>query len=248
MSNDKTLAEDAEVDDLASSASVAHEAEPGSEQHIYQSIFDSVLNQRLVAGTKLPEPSLCTLFGASRGVIRKVLQRLENDRIVMLRPNKSAIVAVPTPEETRIIFEARRALEVSIVELATMRHSAKDMNDLRKMLAHEGEMAGTSNQRTWVACAREFHLKIAAIAGNPILTDYLAALMTRCSLIVSVYQPIGNAVCEHQEHARIIDYMEKRDVASARAEMGKHLRKLEDNISLDQRSSPHTLAEMLNLC
>ena len=88
------------------------------EQRIYQTVFDSVLNQRLTPGTKLPEPALCELFNVSRAVIRKVLQRLEHDRIVELRPNKGAVIAAPTPEETRQIFEARRALEVSIVEIA----------------------------------------------------------------------------------------------------------------------------------
>ncbi|MEE4450788.1 GntR family transcriptional regulator [Novosphingobium resinovorum] len=217
------------------------------EQHIYQTVFDSVLNQRLTPGTKLPEPALCELFGVSRAVIRKVLQRLEHERIVELRPNKGAVIAAPTPEETRQIFEARRALEVSIVEIAARRHTAKDLADLRKLLAHEHEVTHNLYQPAWAACAREFHLRIAAVAGNPILTNYLTELMTRCSLIVALYQPTGNAACEHAEHGRIVDYMEKGDVASARAEMGRHLRALEDNISLDRGSSTQSLAQMLNL-
>ncbi|GFM28804.1 GntR family transcriptional regulator [Novosphingobium sp. PY1] len=217
------------------------------EQHIYQTVFDSVLNQRLVPGTKLPEPALCELFKVSRAVIRKVLQRLEHDRIVELRPNKGAVIAAPTPEETRQIFEARRALEVSIVEIAARRRTAQDLADLRQLLASEHELTQNPYQPTWAACAREFHLRIAAVADNPILTAYLTELMTRCSLIVALYQPLGNTACEHAEHGRIVDYMEKGDVASARAEMGRHLRALEDNISLDRSGSTQTLAQMLNL-
>jgi DNA-binding GntR family transcriptional regulator len=217
------------------------------EQHIYQTVFDSVLNQRLAPGTKLPEPALCELFNVSRAVIRKVLQRLEHDRIVELRPNKGAVIAAPTPEETRQIFEARRALEVAIVELATRRHSKADLAELRHLLNHEHAVTHNPHQPAWAACAREFHLKIAAIAGNPILIDYLTELMTRCSLIVALYQPIGNAACEHAEHRRVVDSMAKGDVASACGEMGKHLRALEDNICLDRKGSAQTLAQMLNL-
>ena len=85
-------------------------------ERIYRAVFDSVMSQRLTPGTKLPEASLCELFGVSRSVVRKVLQRLAHDHIVQLRPNRGAIVAVPTPEETRQIFEARRALEAAIVD------------------------------------------------------------------------------------------------------------------------------------
>lgn len=217
------------------------------EQHIYQTVFDSVLNQRLTPGTKLPEPALCELFNVSRAVIRKVLQRLEHDRIVELRPNKGAVIAAPTPEETRQIFEARRALEVSIVELATRRRKPEDLAELRHLLDHEHSVTHNPYQPAWAVCAREFHLKIATVAGNPILIAYLTELMTRCSLIVALYQPIGNAACEHAEHRRIVDYMAKGDVASARAEMGKHLRSLEDNICLDRKASAQTLAQMLNI-
>lgn len=217
------------------------------EQHIYQTVFDSVLNQRLTPGTKLPEPALCELFNVSRAVIRKVLQRLEHDRIVELRPNKGALIAAPTPEETHQIFEARRALEVSIVELATRRHKLQDIKDLRHLLDHEHGVTHNPYQPAWAACARDFHLKIATVAGNPILINYLTELMTRCSLIVALYQPIGNAACEHAEHRRIVDYMARGDVASARAEMGKHLRSLEDNICLDRKVSVQTLAQMLNI-
>ncbi|MFN3570420.1 MAG: GntR family transcriptional regulator, partial [Polaromonas sp.] len=78
-----------------------------SESRIYHSVFDSVMNQRIAPGTKLPEQALCELFSANRATVRKVLQRLAHDHIVDLRPNRGAVVAAPTPEETRQIFEAR---------------------------------------------------------------------------------------------------------------------------------------------
>ena len=77
---------------------------------IYQSIFDGVLDHRLTPGTKLPEPELCQLFGVGRAVVRRVLEKLAYDGIVVLRPNKGAVIAAPTPEETREIFEDRKSV------------------------------------------------------------------------------------------------------------------------------------------
>ena len=110
-------------------AQAAPEDEGDVEQRIYQSVFDSVMNQRLAPGTKLPEAALCDLFKVSRSVVRKVLQRLAHDRIVDLRPNKGAVVASPTPEETRQIFEARRGLEAAIVRLAVQNAKPADLGE-----------------------------------------------------------------------------------------------------------------------
>jgi DNA-binding GntR family transcriptional regulator len=217
------------------------------EQKIYQTVFDGVLNQRLTPGTKLPEPALCELFGVSRAVIRKVLQRLAHDRIVELRPNRGAVIAAPTPEETREIFEARRALEMALVEIAVMRHGGKPIEELDALIDKERETLDNSYQPAWAQRARDFHLKIATLAGNPILSAYLTELMSRCSLIVALYAPAGNAECEHAEHRKIVAYIAKGDVASARAEMAAHLRHLEDSIILQRPASAQSLAQMLNL-
>src|SRR5947209_7123884 len=82
-----------------------------ADERIYNSIFSAVMHQRLKPGTRLPEPELCKLFGVSRTLVRKGLQRLAHDHIITLRHNKGAVVASPSPEETRQVFEARRAVE-----------------------------------------------------------------------------------------------------------------------------------------
>src|SRR4249919_3337389 len=109
-------------------------AEDDIEERIYRSVFDGVTTQRLAPGTKLPEASLCELFGVTRSVVRKVLQRLAHDHIVELRPNKGAVVATPTPEETRQVFEARRGLEAAIVRLAAKHAKPADIRDLRERM------------------------------------------------------------------------------------------------------------------
>src|SRR6187549_1942432 len=170
------------------------------EDRIYASVFDSVMNQRLPPGTKLPEAALCELFQVKRAVVRKVLQRLAHDRIVDLRPNKGAVVASPTPQETRQIFEARRSLESAIVRLAVRNASAADIADLRERMTHEHDAMHRFDQPAWARLASAFHLRLAQAAGNPVLERFLMELVSRCSLIVALYEAPGNASCEHDEH------------------------------------------------
>jgi DNA-binding GntR family transcriptional regulator len=217
------------------------------ETRIYRAIFDSVMAQRLLPGTKLPEAALCELFGVSRSVVRKVLQKLAHDHIVQLRPNRGAIVAVPTPDETRQIFEARRALEAAIVTLVTQRATAADLAALRAQLQLEHQAVHRFDQPAWARLASTFHLRLAELADNPLLQRYLVETVSRCSLIVALHEPPGNAACEHDEHERIVDGIARGDAAGAVALMDAHLRDLEHHLALDAAPQARSLGQLLGL-
>jgi len=219
----------------------------GVEQRIYDSVFDSVMSQRLPPGTKLPEASLCELFDVNRSIVRKVLQRLAHDHIVELRPNKGAVVASPTPEETRQIFEARRGLECVIVQLAAQHAQPGDIKDLRERMHREHEAMHRFDQPAWSRLASSFHLRLAQLACNPILERYLVELLSRCSLIVALYEAPGNASCEHDEHQALVDCIARRDGDGAARLMDQHLLALERNIQLRQTASEPSLGTMLGL-
>lgn len=217
------------------------------EGRIYRAVFESVMNQRLQPGTKLPEHQLCELFGVNRSVVRKVLQRLAHDHIVQLRPNRGAIVAMPSIEETRQIFEARRGLEAVIVRLAAARVTKADVADLRRRLQAEHEAMHRADQPAWARLASSFHLKLGELSGNPILLRYLAEMISRCSLIVALYQPPGNASCEHDEHERIVDAIERGDGDTAVALMDQHLGELERHVAVRPQTPEPSLAALLGL-
>ncbi|BBU30641.1 GntR family transcriptional regulator [Burkholderia sp. THE68] len=218
-----------------------------ADARIYRSIFEGVLNRRLTPGTKLPEPELCAVFGVGRAVVRRALEKLAYDGIVVLRPNKGAVIAQPTREETRAIFEARRAVERALVELASERASAADIAALRGQLDEEHLAMHRFDQPSWARLASAFHLRIAALAGNAILEHYLSELISRCSLIVGAYEPVGNAPCEHDEHTVILDSIEARDAAGAIAHMMAHLHSLEARIETSRMPGENGLAHLLGI-
>lgn len=227
---------------------MADAADDGSvESRIYRTVFDSIMDQRLTPGTKLPEATLCELFGTTRATVRLALQRLAHDHVVQLRPNRGAIVAVPTPEETRDIFEARRGLEDTLVRLAAQRVTPENIAALRQQLKAEHEAMHRFNQPAWARLASSFHLKIGELARNPILYRYLVEMVSRCSLIVALYQPPGNAACEHDEHDQIVDCLERGDADGAAQLMSRHLEELEHHVGLSAPSADHGLKAMLGL-
>jgi DNA-binding GntR family transcriptional regulator len=230
------------------------------EQRLYRALFDSVMAQRLTPGTKLPEVALGDLFGVSRAVVRKVLQRLAHDHIVQLRPNRGAIVAVPTAQDIQQIFEARRALESAIVRLVTARATAADLATLRRQLQLEqdalrastaqvtdGAIPAATDQPAWVRLASAFHLRLAELAHNPLLQRYLVETVSRCSLVVALHEAPGHSACEHDEHQRIVDCIANGDADGAARLMDEHLHELQQHLALADPPVQPGLAQMLGL-
>src|SRR5438105_8332238 len=113
-----------------------------NENEIYRRIYAAVLDHRLQPGTKLKEVALAEVFGANRSVVRKVLMRLAHNRLVALRPNRGAVVASPTVEESRDLFAARRVVEAAIVDATTRKIVPSELKALRALAARERDAFG----------------------------------------------------------------------------------------------------------
>jgi DNA-binding GntR family transcriptional regulator len=62
-----------------------------------------------------------------------------------------------------------------------------------------------------------------------------------------VYEAPGNAPCEHDEHAAIVDCIEARDAAGAIARMTSHLRELEERIETSRMPREKSLGQLLGI-
>ncbi len=244
-SSPPTLANDDSQRPGGALAEVRHGDSP--EDRIYKAVFESVMARRLVPGTKLPEAGLCDLFQASRSAVRLALQRLAHDHIVQLRPNRGARIAVPTWEETRQIFEARRELEASVIRLVARRITPAGVAELRTRLAQESRAMHRFDQPAWARLASGFHLHLAELSGNALLQRYLLEIISRCSLIIALYETPGSASCEHDEHERLVNCLERGDADAALALMSEHLDGMEQRINLNARRSEPSLGELLGL-
>jgi DNA-binding GntR family transcriptional regulator len=218
---------------LAPARRLAAKAVSGTlDQTVYDGLFDAVMQGRLKPGARLGEAALCDQFGVSRTVVRQALRRLAEAQVVEIVPNKGATVAAPTPQETREVFVARRAIEAAIVRQVAQRLSHGDVQRLHERLQAEHAALHQGDHARWVTLAGGFHLALAQLAGNRVLQRMLTELMTRCSLIVALYEAPGQAACEHDEHERIVELLGLRDGDAAAALMERHLIALEARLAL----------------
>src|SRR5258708_23058690 len=219
----------------------------GTDRRIYDSVSNAVMSQRLPPGTKLTESTFCELFKVSRTIVRKALQRLAHEPIIELRPNRGAIVARPTPQETREIFVARRAVEAAIVPLAVARATRPQVARLRQLVKEEEAALQRGDRPGWIRLGGEFHLMLAEAAANKVLLRYLAAPRSRCSLIIPLYQKPARRPCASAAHNELIDLIAGGEGRKAAERMDRHLLAIERKLKLDDEEESIDLARVLGV-
>ena len=78
--------------------------------------------------------------------------RLAHEQVVLLRPNRGAVVASPSIDEARQILFARRTVERAITELATDNATAERLAELREMVVQEQSSFARGDRAPASAC------------------------------------------------------------------------------------------------
>jgi DNA-binding GntR family transcriptional regulator len=213
---------------------------------IYKAVVNAVMSHRLPPGTHLGEADFCELYQVSRTTVRKALQRLAHDHIIELRPNRGAVIASPTPQEAREIFAARRALEREIVPLVIHHATPDSIRQIRAALAAEDAARRSGDRAGWIRLGGEFHLLLARLAGNHVLLRFMGELVSRCSLIIALYETPGSAMCENDEHQDLATLIEQGKVQQAIHLIEHHLVEIEARLHLADQDRKVNLAEALS--
>jgi DNA-binding FadR family transcriptional regulator len=180
------------------------------------------------------EAELLERHRVSRAVFREAVRLLEHLHVARMRrgPGGGLMVMAPTVDsvtdavsvylfyvgaEIEEVFEARLALEETAAELAPARLQERDIESLRRLVAHErsGELRDP----------RQLHRLVAEITANPALA-FFVDLLNRVTYLYLPNSPtfskqtIGDS---HGAHGAIVEAILAGDAGLARGRMRKHL-------------------------
>lgn len=215
---------------------------PLTDAGIVERIVAAVMEQKLAAGAKLPEAALCDAFDCSRTQIRRILVVLAERGVVTLHANRGAYVASPDAAAAREVFEARRAIERSIVLVAAKHIDAAALAELRANVRAGGAAEAEGDRSESIRLSGVFHLRLAEAAANSVMAKFLEELIARTSLIIGLYGSRGVRSCSEAEHGALIDALAEGDGPRAAELMEHHLRHIES--LLDIRDAVEAAADI----
>jgi DNA-binding GntR family transcriptional regulator len=214
-----------------------NKADPAADEAVYQAILRAIMEGKLKAGTKLAEVPLAGTFAVSRERIRKVLHRLGAERRLEMIPNRGARVPRPTLDDVRSVYEAHRVLEAGV--LAQLIRVADDtlLARLDAHLAEEHAAALRGDRAASVRLSGAFHIHLVDALRNPELSRFLRDLLSRSSVMVSVYEPATESICAVTEHGAIVDALRARDATRAIAVSREHFLHVESRLRVDAETA-----------
>jgi DNA-binding GntR family transcriptional regulator len=212
------------------------DADTSSTEQIVLSVTRAIVEHRLQPGTKLVEQKLGDRFGVSRTIVRQALYRLSELKLVKLEPARGAFVAAPSIQEAREVFAVRRMVESQMLRELIARITAADLRELHAHIQAEREAVQRIDVPTRTKLLFDFHVKLAQVLGNQVLTDLMQELVSRCSLISLMYQSADDAETSNAEHVDILQAIEARDADRAVQLLHDHLATVERQLTEHPRT------------
>ena len=212
---------------------------------IVEALTRAIVEHRLHPGTKLAEQKLADHFGVSRTLVRQALFQLAQNRLVRLEPARGAFVAAPSAQEARQVFAVRRMLEAEMTRLLLRQLTPAKIKALRTHVAREQLAMERQDATQRAEVLGDFHVRLAELTGNEVLTQILGELVSRCALITLMYQSPRAAQHSHDEHLAIVQALAARNEAKALHLMEEHLLHVEQELEFDRKPPSNDLAKAL---
>lgn len=213
---------------------------------ICATLSTAIADGALKPGSKIIEEAIAEHFCVSRTVVRGALGVLQRERLLERKRNRGTFVAEPSIEESHQLFEARRALERTILDLVAQRITPADFQKLDAITADEMRVHAHDHQAAKATMIGEFHVELAAIAGNAVLSEMLAKLVARLSLVMALYEDERQDDCGADHHSQIVNALRSKDVNKAQTLMDAHLADIEGRVKLiPSQSERHSFMSML---
>ncbi|MFA5123974.1 GntR family transcriptional regulator [Zavarzinia sp.] len=207
----------------------------------------AIMAQRLLPGAKLGERELAEAMGVSRIVVRQALIRMSEDGIVTIERNRGAFVARLSLQETLQIYEAMTVIEQGAAILAVTRVGTSAWAEIRRNAERQRHAAHESNFGLSDHLGVAFHFELVRLTGNRVLEDMHAQLTRRVTLLHSLYRSEFDQCALADDHLRILDLVERRQIKKAQDLIAEHNRLIVKGFFLEEAETrkPLPLAEAL---
>lgn len=201
---------------------------------ICATLAGAVAERALKPGTKILEDAIADHFGVSRTVVRGALGILQRDHLLERKRNRGTFVAEPSVAEAKDLFETRRALERVILERVVQRATGADFDRLDAIVDDEQRVHDATDEAAKKGLSGQFHIELARLGGNEVMTELLGKVVARISLVMALYEDEPHDDCGTNHHREIIADLRRNDLDAAQRRMDEHLADIESRVRLTQ--------------
>lgn len=190
----------------------------------YETLKHAIITGQIPAGARIVETEYADRLHISRTPLREALRKLERDGLVEYMLRRGVVVRAFTIADVEEIYTIRNALEMLTLPAIIENATAEDIAALREKLRLMDELVEKSDIEGLSPLARSFHSQLTGISKlNRILRviESQDEYVNRFSALSIAKEDRRNAA--HEEHYRLVDYVEQKDLEKFERLMRKHI-------------------------
>ncbi|HCR98548.1 MULTISPECIES: GntR family transcriptional regulator [Halomonadaceae] len=177
-------------------------------------------------GQRLPERTLAVELQVSRTPLREALKILATEGLVVISPNRGAVVADVSAADMKEKAYVLSVLEQSAAQLACVRASDEDIAELQALHYEMKASFLRRDRQNYFRLNQDIHNRIVALSGNTTLIDIHANLSRQLYRVRYLSNQKNDKWAKAmEEHEAIMAALEARDAARVGDELRNHLGK-----------------------
>ena len=188
-------------------------------ERAYNAIKQSILKGEIEEGEFLSETDIIARYGIGRTPYREACNRLHYEGLLQVVPHRGYYIPEISFHAVCELFEVRLVLEDAIAQLAAMRATAEEIDDLELLVAKPVSPAVGQNEFAHlISINTEFHLRVAKMTRNRQLIELLKRNLegTERLMYVELRSRRFGAGDFRAGHQRIVDALRTHDPLGAR--------------------------------
>lgn len=191
----------------------------------YEILRERIVSGKLVPGERISERSLAAEFDMSKTPVKAALERLEEQGLVTLAPQRSAVVRAMTPKEIADHYEVRMAIEGFVARRVVGKLTPEITREFEDNLMLQRRILASPGFEGWAAADYEFHLTLVRCLGNDEITRIVTVLRDRLFQVVTHIARTDPSVprISCAEHAEIFEHLAAGRADDAVESIVRHL-------------------------
>lgn len=183
-----------------------------------------IIDGELKPNERLNENALSQKLGVSRGPIREACSALSAMGLIEIIPNRGFFIRALSNDEAQDLSEARASVFGCMAMMLAERVTDEELAILRDLVAKMEELVALGDVHVYYPINLEFHRQIATMSGNKRLEGIYGSFVRE--LHIQRYRALSSPdvlQVSNQEHAAIVEALEKRDPVAALVAARSHI-------------------------
>ncbi|MBR2601321.1 MAG: GntR family transcriptional regulator [Clostridia bacterium] len=196
----------------------------------YEVLKKAIITGEIPAGERIVETDYADRLHISRTPLREALRKLERDGLVEYVMRRGVVVRAFTIDDVREIYTIRNSLEMLTLPAIIEKATKEDIDSLRERLSEMDRLQAKDDIEGLSPLARAFHWELTSICGQKRILRVIEGQdeYIRRFSAMSIRQENRRSQA-HEEHHRLVDYVEAKDLERFTELTRKHIERSMEN-------------------